>query len=536
MFNTPILFLVFNRPATTTRVFDAIKQAKPTRLFIAADGPRKQIEGEQELCWKTRELVVEGIDWECDVKTLFRKENIGCGRAVSEAITWFFEYVEEGIILEDDTLPNESFFYYCAVLLDKYRNNESVMSVSGNTFHSFSRKRANNDNYYFSSFPFIWGWATWKRAWVEYKIDIVKTSSVKDREYWINNAFRNSEISKFWIDLYERTTDLDESYTWDYQWFLTIWKNSGKTVLPERNLVVNIGWGKDATHTTEENHHLSKLKSYKIRIQSELSPRVELNDELEWNNFANFYLPHQLSFFDQVIVKCRSAKRKFFGKIRNLVKRIILKILFIKVPQLAAMDRYIDDLEYYLSRADDSFISPKSRIYKPYKFLGSSLGDYSYIAPNSHVICTNIGKFCSIGMNFKAGYGIHPVNGISTSPMFYSTKMQNGTSLSQYDKIIENKPIEIGHDVFIGMNVTILDGVKVGNGCIIGAGAVVTRDLPPYAIVGGIPAKIIKYRFDDEEIQGFEQINWYDFNDKQLEAVEKSIFDVSEFLHDNKQK
>ena len=200
------------------------------------------------------------------------------------------------------------------------------------------------------------------------------------------------------------------------------------------------------------------------------------------------------------------------------------------MPELFSLKLYLNDLEYYLSRDDESTISPKSRIYKPYKFLGSSIDDFSYIAPNSHVICTKIGKFCSIGMNFKAGYGIHPVNGISTSPMFYSTKNQNGTSLSKVDKIIENKPIEIGHDVFIGMNVTILDGVKVGNGCIISAGSVVTVDLPPFSIAGGVPAKFIKHRFTNDEILQFEQIDWYNFNNKELEMIEKYIFNIPDFF------
>ncbi|MCF8342708.1 MAG: hypothetical protein K9I82_17155 [Chitinophagaceae bacterium] len=311
MFNTPVLFLLFNRPDTTEQVFEVIRQVKPVKLFIAADGPRKEREGDTELCRQTRELVMKSIDWDCEVKILFRAENLGCGKAVSEAITWFFEQVDEGIILEDDTLPNLSFFNYCSELLKIYRNNETIMTISGNTFHSFSHIKASKHSYYFSSFPFIWGWATWKRSWMKYQLDIVKISLASEREKWINNAFHDIEIRKFWIDLYQRASYLNEDFTWDYQWFLTIWKNSGKTILPQRNLVVNIGWGANATHTKEENHHLSKLKSYKIKMASDLPQSINLQSELEWKNFSNFYLPYNPIFFKRILRKINYLKRKY---------------------------------------------------------------------------------------------------------------------------------------------------------------------------------------------------------------------------------
>ena len=133
-FSTPILFLIFNRPDVTKCVFEEIRKQKPQYLYLAADGPRANKPGEYEKCILAREVVLEGIDWNCELKTLYRDENLGCGKAVSEAITWFFEHVEEGIILEDDCLPNNSFFTFCSELLDRFRTTDKIMHISGNNF------------------------------------------------------------------------------------------------------------------------------------------------------------------------------------------------------------------------------------------------------------------------------------------------------------------------------------------------------------------------------------------------------------------
>ena len=174
-----------------------------------------------------------------------------------------------------------------------------------------------------------------------------------------------------------------------------------------------------------------------------------------------------------------------------------------------------------------------AKIYEPSRIHNSSIGKGTYIAQNSIISYTTIGKFCSIGPNLICGWGIHPTNGISTSPYFYSTKKQNGSSISLNDKIEERLPIEIGNDVFIGMNVTILDGVKIGDGAIIGAGAVVTKDIPPYAIVGGVPATIKKYRFSGDVIDKLLKIKWWDWDEDKLLEVEKNFFDIEKFIKEN---
>lgn len=163
-------------------------------------------------------------------------------------------------------------------------------------------------------------------------------------------------------------------------------------------------------------------------------------------------------------------------------------------------------------------------------FTTSTIGKGSYVSCNSCISYTEIGKYCSIGPNFLCGWGIHPLEGISTSPCFYSTHKQNGMTYSKTDKIEERKTITIGNDVFIGANVTVLDGVTIGDGAVIGTGAVVTKDIPPYAIAVGVPAKITKYRFSSEIITKLKQIKWWNWDDEKLKNVEEMFFNVEEFV------
>ena len=188
------------------------------------------------------------------------------------------------------------------------------------------------------------------------------------------------------------------------------------------------------------------------------------------------------------------------------------------------------DWEHIMFEQKDNKIGKNVKIYRPSHISNSEIGDYTYISTNAYISMTNIGKFCSIGPNLFCGWGIHPTNGISTSPMFYSTKEQNGLSLTDMDKIEERKLISIGNDVFIGANVTVLDGVTIGDGAIIGAGAVVSKDIPDYAIAVGNPIKIIRYRFNDEQISCFKRIQWWNFEEDKLQDIEKMFFDVDEFI------
>lgn len=177
----------------------------------------------------------------------------------------------------------------------------------------------------------------------------------------------------------------------------------------------------------------------------------------------------------------------------------------------------------------NSEIDEQSKIYPPSVVKNVKIGNYTYVSYNSKISNTVIGKFCSIGPNFIAGWGIHPTHGISTHPMFYSTKKQNGMTLSTDNKFKEQAPIKIGNDVFIGMNTIVLDGVEIGDGAVIGAGAVVTKDIPPYAIAVGNPIKVIKYRFEDPTIDNILKIKWWE-KEETLQDVERHFFEVEKFI------
>lgn len=179
-------------------------------------------------------------------------------------------------------------------------------------------------------------------------------------------------------------------------------------------------------------------------------------------------------------------------------------------------------------------ISPKAKLYEPYSFADVTVGDGTYISANGRISETTIGKYCSIGPDLCSGWGVHPLNGVSTSPMFYSTRRQNGRSLVSSSNLVERKRIKIGNDVFIGRNVILLDGITIGDGAVIGAGAVVSKDIPPYAIAVGIPIKVVKYRFSPEVIEQLLALKWWDKNDKVLQKVADYCFDMPSFLEEIK--
>lgn len=237
MFETPILYLIFNRPELTVISFSSISKIKPKKLFIAADGPREFNHLDEINCIKSREYVLSNIDWECEVHTLFRSQNSGCGKAVSSAITWFFNHVEEGIIIEDDCVPDTSFFTYCAEILDCYRENNNVYHINGSN-HQFGIKRGCSD-YYFSVYPHVWGWATWRRAWIHYDYEMFNF-------YELANTEKFKRFAPLQL-MYEVKVGIVD--TWDIQWVYSVMKNNGIVITPNVNLVNNIGFNNQATHT-----------------------------------------------------------------------------------------------------------------------------------------------------------------------------------------------------------------------------------------------------------------------------------------------
>ncbi len=266
----PILFLIFNRPATTQRVFNAIRQAKPLRLFVAADGPRIDCLGEIGLCEQTRRII-DSVDWNCEVVTLYRDKNLGCRQAVSSAINWFFSHVEEGIILEDDCLPNQSFFGYCQELLEYYRFDTRVMQICGlNVLKKWNR---NGYSYFYSNYGPVWGWATWRRAWKSYDVDMTLWPEIRKKKYF-EDFCQNMDEVKFRVELYDRVYN-GKIDTWDYQWGFAKMVNRGMSVIPSSNMINNIGFSDDATHTLPEcNSPYASMKTFELNLPINHPPYV----------------------------------------------------------------------------------------------------------------------------------------------------------------------------------------------------------------------------------------------------------------------
>lgn len=247
-YNVPILFIIFNRIETTKLVFEAIRLIQPSKLFIAADGARSYKNGEFERCNEVRDYVLNKIDWPCEVKTQFSDVNLGCGYGPKSAINWFFEHVEEGIILEDDCVPDLSFFQYCSELLEKYRYDNRISIISGSNMDRTGKYIKDNEDYFFSVIPYTWGWATWKRNWMKYDYEIKYWGKVNKMRFLIF-LFQDREYRLYWKKIFDDIYNNVPADIWDYQFFFSCFLNNQLAIVPKSNLISNIGYDELATHT-----------------------------------------------------------------------------------------------------------------------------------------------------------------------------------------------------------------------------------------------------------------------------------------------
>lgn len=289
-FETPILFMVFNRPDKTRRVFEQIRAINPKYLYIAADGRRENKENELQKCEEVK-TIVSNIDWDCEAKFLFRSENLGCSKAVISAIDWFFKNEESGIILEDDCYPDLSFFPYCNDLLTKYNEDSRVMIISGSNLGM----KFGNSSYYFSKYGQIWGWATWRRAWEKFEktVDLnhhdIKFNSLHEKNYWQKN------FSKI---------------IWDVQWAVySVWKNNGIAILPNENLISNIGFGPDATNYTDKNSINAEIKTNPIIFPLIHPDNITVSTDFDNEIFNRSYF---VPLYKRIICGIRNRYLKVF--------------------------------------------------------------------------------------------------------------------------------------------------------------------------------------------------------------------------------
>lgn len=258
---TPVALLIFKRPETTEKVFEAIRQAKPPKLLVVADGPRADKPGEAEQCAAAR-AIIDRVDWDCEVLKNYSDVNLGCGLRPATGITWVFEQVEEAIIFEDDCLPHPTFFQFCEELLSKYRNDERVMAIAGTSL--VGEWRSPLQSYYFSQFGGNWGWASWRRAWKFFDYNIKLFPQLLEAQF-LEHYLREPKYYLYWKKLFQEIYEFPDRSCWDYQWLLACWMQNGLRICPEVNLITNIGFGANATHTFSDNP-LANVQTQEINL------------------------------------------------------------------------------------------------------------------------------------------------------------------------------------------------------------------------------------------------------------------------------
>jgi hypothetical protein len=252
---TPVALTLFNRPTETLRVFNTIREAKPLKLFLISDiGRNKQ---EELQCIETRNLIESRIDWPCEVFKNYAEKNMGPKLRLSTGVTWVFEHVDRAIIFEHDCLPSQDFFRFCDELLEKYKNDERIMHISGNNFQQKNSKFLCNESYYFSHIPHIWGFATWARAWKHYDVNVSNWPQIKESEY-LKTIFHDPAVRDRWEYRFAQYYR-QEVASWDGQWVFACLINNGLSINPKVNLVSNIGFDDKAFTTKNPDHRFSQM-------------------------------------------------------------------------------------------------------------------------------------------------------------------------------------------------------------------------------------------------------------------------------------
>jgi hypothetical protein len=245
---TPVAFIIFNHPESTRQVFNAIRAARPQQLFVIADAPRPNRPDDVPKCAAAK-AIIEEVDWDCEVFKQYGNENLGCGLRPASGLDWVFEQVETAIILEHDCLPDPTFFPYCTELLTRYQDDPRIMHISGNNYQ-FGRQRGES-SYFYSRYTHIWGWATWRRAWQHYNYHITQWQDLRSTD-WLDMLLDTPDAIAYWRKIFDDMYS-GEIETWDYQWTFACWQNQGLAILPQVDLVANIGFHAEAVNTLRKN-------------------------------------------------------------------------------------------------------------------------------------------------------------------------------------------------------------------------------------------------------------------------------------------
>ena len=297
--DVPVLLIIWRRPDILRQVIDAIRPVAPIRLFVACDGPRPDCPDEARKVAATRQVIEQDINWPCQIERLYSDENQGCSAGPIRAITWFFDQVEEGIILEDDCVPHPDFFPYCATLLERYRHDSRVWCISGNNFQNGHWR--GEASYFFSHIPLIWGWATWRSCWSQYNKSLLSWPAFRESSL-LESILHDECMRYYWSNKWDQTYMNNRVTWWDYQWVYTCISNGGLAAHPNLNLIHNIGTGPDATHTIGGiiEHQLSDRSMQPIRHPEFIVSDCAADRFLFDNVFGGFRIRRQRTLYYRI--------------------------------------------------------------------------------------------------------------------------------------------------------------------------------------------------------------------------------------------
>lgn len=275
-FNTPVLLIAFNRPKEIRAVIDALRKIKPTRVYVAIDAPRQGRADDAKNVAEVKRVIDTAIDWSCIVQKRFQDKNLGCGYGPAAAITWFFKNVEAGIILEDDCVADPSFFVFCEELLKKYKDNPQVMHITGDNYQDGQKRGIYS--YFFSKYTFVWGWATWRRAWQHFDHTLIP--------------------------------EKDRGHVWDGAWIKSVRKQKGYAIIPQVNLVQNIGFGENATHTRNVQTG-AEYKAGSMLFPLSHPPKITWNIAADYYAYRHFF---KRSIIGSITYRLRKLTHLFIDK------------------------------------------------------------------------------------------------------------------------------------------------------------------------------------------------------------------------------
>lgn len=314
---TPVVIVGFGRPQKTQQVFDQIKKVRPEKLFAIFDGPRHAQDEPQ--CQAVRNIVDKQVDWPCQVFKQYPPSNLRCKPNMVAGFNWVFENVEEAIILEDDCIPEETFFFYCQELLEKYRYDPRILDISGTNFNVRQKDFKCEDSYFFSNYGWSWGWATWRRAWQHYDVDIKYWPQIK-KDGLLKRVLQSDE----WVNHFECMFDRYYTRTvdaWDGQWYLTHWYKNAYSIVPTHNLIYNIGF---AGEVEQSLHRINDPEHIKARIPTQPMPfPLKHPTVIAPNRKADdFVFRHIVGINLQPKQKLLWFLKKHFPRLHRLLKRI----------------------------------------------------------------------------------------------------------------------------------------------------------------------------------------------------------------------